>query len=288
MGAYNNSNNANKKTMLQLPKAFLNFLIQIDGDGHIHLDEKENDDRDAQIMSIHQEQSHFATLISHVSHKATSVDGTTTKLAVKLQNNNHSKIRDTNNNKVQLNDDETYTVETVIMRHGNRTTLCVSSQVGCAMGCTFCATGTMGIRGNLTSGEILEQIVHAENILHEEARIKEEEQAKENLESVSSENINTKRKKNKKKYSGITNVVFMGMGEPLNNYKNVVSAVKGLMDRRRWNLAHSRICVSTVGVIPKMRQLTKDLPQICLALSLHAPNQKMRTEIVPTATKYPI
>lgn len=80
----------------------------------------------------------------------------------------------------------------------------------------------------------------------------------------------------------------MGMGEPLNNYKNVVTAVKSMLDRKRWKMRQERVTVSTVGVIPNMKKLTKDLPCVSLALSLHAPNQKMRTAIVPAAKSYPI
>jgi len=193
----------------------------------------------------------FVTITSRVEFKASSKDSTTTKLAVKLQDG--------------------HVVESVIMRHINktasRTTLCVSSQVGCAMGCTFCATGTMGIRGNLTSGEILEQLVHAGHILVQEAQLLEVENTVPTF---------------------VRNVVFMGMGEPLNNYTNVVKACRGMIDRRRWNLAHGRVTVSTVGVTPKMRQLTKELPEVNLALSLHAPNQSMREAIVPAGKMYPI
>ena len=195
----------------------------------------------------------FVTLTSTVDDARTSADGATTKLAVKLHDG--------------------HLVESVLMRYvskdGSRASLCVSSQVGCAMGCTFCATGTMGIKGNLTTGEILEQIVHADSILaNEAATVKENVKAK-NLDLV-------------------RNVVFMGMGEPLNNYENVVEACRALIDRKRWNLAHGRVTVSTVGVTPRLHDLTRDLPQICLALSLHAPNQKMRSAIVPAAKAYKI
>ena len=78
------------------------------------------------------------------------------------------------------------------------------------------------------------------------------------------------------------------MGEPLDNYTNVVDAAKAMMDRRRWNLAHGRVTISTVGLISQIRKLTKELPEVSLALSLHAPNQKARTAIVPTATRYPV
>ena len=82
--------------------------------------------------------------------------------------------------------------------------------------------------------------------------------------------------------------IYLGMGEPLDNYTNVVTACRALIDRKRWNLAHGRVTVSTVGIASKIRKLTQDLPEVCLALSLHAPNQRLRSEIVPTAKHYPI
>ena len=193
----------------------------------------------------------FTTITSTVDCARTSKDGTTTKLAVKLHDG--------------------HVVESVLMRYvsadGSRASLCVSSQVGCAMGCTFCATATMGIRGNLTTGEILEQMVHANRILAEEW--KENRPVAKNLDVV-------------------RNVVFMGMGEPLNNYDNVVEACRSLIDRKRWNLAHGKVTVSTVGVTPRIRDLTRDLPEVSLALSLHAPNQEARSKIVPAAKAYKI
>ncbi|KAL9188737.1 hypothetical protein ACHAXT_007115 [Thalassiosira profunda] len=206
----------------QLPKSFLSFLAHTDD---------------------------FATVTSKVKTHQTSADGTTTKLAVELQDG--------------------HVVESVLMRHEGRVTICVSSQVGCAMGCTFCATGTMGIRGNLSSGEILEQLVHGSRILAEEA-----------AESDSGPKG--------KRMDLIRNVVFMGMGEPLNNYHNVLAACRALIDRRLWNLAHNRVTVSTVGVASRMRDLTRDLPEVNLALSLHAPNQAMREKIVPAAKGTPV
>lgn len=196
----------------------------------------------------------FVTISSTVDQARTSADGSTTKLAVRLHDG--------------------YLVESVLMRYNSkdrgRASLCVSSQVGCAMGCTFCATGTMGIRGDLTTGEILEQIVHAGRVL-----------AQEYLDRLKENHVNAK-------HDLVRNVVFMGMGEPLNNYDNVVEACRGLIDRKRWNLSHGRVTVSTVGVTPKIHDLTRDLPEVSLALSLHAPNQEMRTKIVPAAKAYKI
>jgi adenine C2-methylase RlmN of 23S rRNA A2503 and tRNA A37 len=133
---------------------------------------------------------------------------------------------------------------------GTRNTLCVSSQVGCQMGCTFCATGTMGLIADLTSGEILEQLVHATTMVP------------------------------------LRNIVFMGMGEPLNNYPAVLSAVQLMTHPQAFALRRRCVTVSTVGVIPRISQLARELPGVSLALSLHAPNQELRAKIVPSARAY--
>lgn len=137
-------------------------------------------------------------------------------------------------------------------RCGERDTLCISSQVGCRLKCTFCATGTMGLQGNLWSGEIQEQLVHANRI------------------------------------RPISNVVFMGMGEPLENYDGVVQAIHGLVDVGKFGMAPRSVTVSTVGIVDNMRRLMDDLPQIKLAVSLHAPNQELREQIVPIGKTYTI
>ncbi|CAK9087736.1 unnamed protein product [Durusdinium trenchii] len=155
-------------------------------------------------------------------------------------------------------------------RCGERDTLCVSSQVGCRLKCRFCATGTMGLLGNLWAGEIQEQLVHA--------------------------------RMRKGHADSVCNVVFMGMGpseisvifgssrrEPLENYEAVSSAVKGFVDPMRFGLAPSSLTVSTVGSSPQnMQRLLEELPKIRLAVSLHAPNQTLREELVPAAKAIPI
>jgi len=135
-------------------------------------------------------------------------------------------------------------------RCGQRDTLCISSQVGCRLGCTFCATGTMGLQGNLWAGEIQEQLVHALSL------------------------------------RPVSNVVFMGMGEPLENFEGVTHAIRGLVDPFRFGLAPSGITVSTVGIIHNMRRLMDELPKIKLAVSLHAPTQELREQIVPIAKTF--
>lgn len=173
-----------------------------------------------------------------------SVDGTV-KLLIKLQDGHE--------------------IETVIIDHlkrgdddepkgkAGRLTLCVSSQVGCRMACTFCATGTLGLSGNLLAGEILEQLWHALQVR-----------------------------------KGITNIVFMGMGEPLENYDNVVGAIRGFTDPYRFGIGDTAITVSTVGVVSNIYRLMEDCPSVNLALSLHAPNQRIREQIVPTAKSWPM
>ncbi|TDH68833.1 hypothetical protein CCR75_009792 [Bremia lactucae] len=172
---------------------------------------------------------HFAPFTTSVIEEQRSTDGTV-KLLLKLQDGHE--------------------IEAVIMRHKGRNTLCVSSQVGCQMGCTFCATGTLGIIADLCSGEILEQLAHANRV----ARIR--------------------------------NVVFMGMGEPLNNYDAVLAAIRAMT--RVFEIAPKFITLSTVGVIHRIRQLSRDAPLVRLALSLHAPTQEMRCQIVPPSTAYPL
>jgi|EP01044_Picomonas_judraskeda_P003227 adenine C2-methylase RlmN of 23S rRNA A2503 and tRNA A37 len=135
-----------------------------------------------------------------------------------------------------------------------RATLCVSSQVGCKMGCRFCATGLMGELGQLAAGEILEQLIHARRASP----------------------------------VPISNVVFMGMGEPLNNYDAVVTACRAMVDPQLFGLAPGKVTVSTVGIIPRLHTLDFDLPGVNLALSLHAPNQELRHSIMPSARPFPL
>ena len=146
----------------------------------------------------------------------------------------------------------------------------------------------VGLSGNLTTGEILEQLVHADRLLAEESSNQEEESKNDEENDSAVQNTKTSGKNKSKKLESVRNVVFMGMGEPLDNYANVTEACRTMIDRSRWNLAHGRVTVSTVGLISQIRRLTKELPEVSLALSLHAPNQKDREAIVPTASRYPI
>ncbi|KAJ1613237.1 putative transmembrane protein [Cryptosporidium canis] len=199
----------------------------------------------------------FSILNIQPVNTQTSKDGNTTKIIFRLQ--------------------DSHEIEAVIMRYGDeqpqedvdtghgdkensvpikykRISICVSSQIGCRMGCMFCATGFMGLRGSLLSGEILQQLYYIKNVLNEPVR----------------------------------NVVFMGMGEPLENYDEVIDAIKLMVDPRLFSLSYGHILVSTVGIPSNIINLADDLPGVGLCLSLHAPNQALRESIIPVARLYKI
>lgn len=173
--------------------------------------------------------------------------------------------KDKNTIKTLITLEDGLKVETVLMRHKDkRNTICVSSQVGCPMNCSFCATGKMGFKRNLETWEILEQILFF-------AR---------HLKFTSSEDVNFKEK--------VTNVVFMGMGEPFLNYQNVMDAIKILNDKNGFNLGARHISISTVGVVEGIEKLANEDMQINLAISLHAPDNETRSKIMPANKSYPI
>ena len=159
---------------------------------------------------------------------------------------------------------------------GRRATLCVSSQVGCAMGCTFCATGTMGKLRSLSAAEILEQADFALAVLGP-PRTSRPAASEDGGPGDASD-------------GGwrLRNVVMMGMGEPLDAYPAVVKAVRALTSPARFGLRRAAVTVSTVGVVPRIRSLARDLPGVSLALSLHAPTQELRQRIVPSARAWPL
>ncbi|MEX8518000.1 MAG: 23S rRNA (adenine(2503)-C(2))-methyltransferase RlmN [Leptothrix sp. (in: b-proteobacteria)] len=153
-------------------------------------------------------------------------------------------------------------VETVFIPEDDRGTLCVSSQAGCAVGCRFCSTGHQGFSRNLTTAEILAQLWHAEHTLRER------------LGRPAGERV-------------ITNVVMMGMGEPLQNYGALVPALRVMLDDHGYGLSRRRVTVSTSGVVPFIDRLRDDLP-VALAVSLHAPFDALRDDLVPLNRKYPL
>jgi len=148
-------------------------------------------------------------------------------------------------------------IESVLMKHKKRNTVCVSSQIGCPLGCKFCATGKMGFKRNLEVFEIVGQVLFFARYL----------------------------KKNKER---VTNVVFMGMGEPFLNYENVISAIKILNDKEEFNLGARKFSISTVGITEGIKMLAEEKLQINLAISLHASSNKLRLELIPATKKYPI
>lgn len=148
-------------------------------------------------------------------------------------------------------------IETVLMHYDERQTLCISSQAGCAMGCVFCATGQMGFARNLTSGEIVEQVLHFAREL-------------------------------KKTGQNVTNIVIMGMGEPFHNYDAVMTAVDLLNDPLGLNLGARRITISTVGLVPEILRFAEEKRQVNLAISLHAANDELRASLLPIDRKYPL
>jgi len=171
--------------------------------------------------------------------RVVSEDGQTTKLLLKLCDGT--------------------LIETVLMQYRSskvdghpRSTVCVSTQVGCRTSCVFCATGQMGFERNLHAEEIVAQVVHSSNIL-------------------------------RKRGEHVTNIVFMGMGEPLANYSETIRAVRLLTHTRAFGLGQRSITISTVGVISGIDHLADEGIQVKLAISLHAPNDKLRKKLVPTA-----
>jgi 23S rRNA (adenine2503-C2)-methyltransferase len=153
--------------------------------------------------------------------------------------------------------DDQKAIETVLMRYDKRNTLCISSQAGCGMGCVFCATGQMGLKRNLTSGEIIEQVLHFARQLKEQGEV-------------------------------VTNVVVMGMGEPFHNYDATLQALDRLNDNDGFNLGARRFTISTVGLIPAIRKYASEGRQYNLAVSLHAAEDDLRSSLLPINKKYPI
>ena len=156
-------------------------------------------------------------------------------------------------------------IETVFIPEDDRGTLCISSQVGCALACTFCSTGAQGFNRNLSVSEIIGQLAIANKSLRSEAGY--------DLLSANDRII--------------SNVVMMGMGEPLTNYDNVVTAMQIMLDDSAYGLSRRRVTLSTSGIVPAMDKLKEDCA-VALAVSLHAPNDALRDVLVPINKKYPI
>ncbi len=183
------------------------------------------------------ENKSFTAGLPEVADEIHSADGLTRKFLLRLEDGQ--------------------VIETVLMGYEGRHTVCVSSQAGCAMGCVFCATGQMGFVRDLTTGEIVAQVLHAKKVLkryHPEARLR--------------------------------NLVMMGMGEPLNNYESVIRALKIISSESGIGIGASKITISTVGILPGIERLTQEKQPYGLAVSLHGSNQQERQALVPISQKW--
>ncbi|MCD6355876.1 MAG: 23S rRNA (adenine(2503)-C(2))-methyltransferase RlmN [Anaerolineaceae bacterium] len=164
---------------------------------------------------------------------------------------------DGNTTKILFKLNDIFHIETVLLKNKGRNTICISTQAGCAVGCVFCATGNMGFQRNLSSSEIIGQVLFIENSLLSEEQTK-------------------------------TNIVLMGMGEPFLNYKNVLESIKRFSDPQSFKIGARRITISTIGIPDKIRRFAEEKSQYNLAISLHAPNDKIRIKLVPLSNKYPL
>ena len=167
----------------------------------------------------------------------------------------HSEDGKTEKTLFRLPDDNP--IETVLMSYIKRKTLCISSQSGCGMGCKFCATGQMGLYRNLTSGEIVEQVLFYARQLKDQGE-------------------------------HITNIVVMGMGEPFHNYEATMQAIDILNHPYGFNFGARRITISTVGIIPAIYKFAKERRQVNLAISLHAVDDNLRSALIPINRKFPV
>ncbi|MDQ4078953.1 MAG: 23S rRNA (adenine(2503)-C(2))-methyltransferase RlmN [Chloroflexota bacterium] len=153
-------------------------------------------------------------------------------------------------------------IEAVLMEYDVRNTACISVQVGCAYACAFCATGRMGLVRNLKAGEVVSQVVHVERELRQEGPFQGDH--------------------------ALTNIVFMGMGEPLANYNEMIKAIRILNDPDGLNIGARRMTLSTVGLVPAIRRLAEEPIQVNLAVSLHSPINEIRSELIPINRQYPV
>jgi 23S rRNA (adenine2503-C2)-methyltransferase len=207
---------------------------------------------------IHQVGEHDISAMSNLSKPLRQ---RLTELAeVRLPEVVHEQVSRDGTHKWLLKIDGGNSVETVFIPEDDRGTLCVSSQVGCALDCTFCSTGKQGFNRNLTTAEIIGQVSMAVRRLSQQKGAHDRK---------------------------ITNVVMMGMGEPLLNFDNVVRAMNLMMDDFAYGLSKRRVTLSTSGVLPALREL-KEVSDVALAISLHAPTDELRDVLVPINKKYPI
>ena len=170
-------------------------------------------------------------------------------------------------------------VECVLIPTETRATACLSTQVGCAMGCAFCASGRLGMERNLTAGEILQQILHLQQALRDTPGVHVARPRLKDMGEPPAGGLPLPR---------ITHVVFMGMGEPLANYENTLASVRAIVDPERLGVSARHVTISTVGIPRAIRRLAhEDLP-VTLAISLHAPDDVLRKQLIPSAERFGI
>ena len=180
--------------------------------------------------------------------------------------------------------------ETVMIPAGDRRTACVSSQVGCPVGCKFCASGMEGVKGNLTAGQIVEQVIALNQAMAKTppnpGKVEEDEADRWMPSGDGRYPDSTHSNRGRSPGLTVTNIVFMGMGEPMANYAAVMKAIRILHDTKCLNIGARRITVSTVGVPAKMREMAKEELPLNLAISLHAPNEPLRKQLIPWAEHF--
>jgi 23S rRNA (adenine2503-C2)-methyltransferase len=175
-------------------------------------------------------------------------------------------------------------IESVLMGYEERRTACISSQAGCGMGCVFCATGQMGLLRNLTSGEIVEQVLFIER----ELRLRGTQRTSEERGGTRSNPLSSSEFPRVPPKTGhaLTNVVLMGMGEPLANYAPTMTALRRLIDPTGFNLGQRRMTMSTVGLAPAIERFSREALQVGLAVSLHAATDELRSKMLPINRRY--
>ena len=202
---------------------------------HLVADPQEMTNLPVRLRSLLAERSHIES--PRVSVSRQSADGETRKDALVLADGQ--------------------TIESVLMRYERRRTVCVSTQAGCAVGCSYCATGQMGFQSNLTTGEIIAQAIHFARVLRDQGE-------------------------------HLTNLVLMGMGEPLLNYDASLGAIRRLTSPTGFRLGQRRVTLSTVGVVPGIHRLAGEGLEVKLAVSLHAATDTLRDKLVPMNVRYPL
>ena len=297
---------------------------------NIQLDRKRNvydlsPDALASLLAAWEQPSYRANQILHWLYKELVTDfSQMTNLPLDLRNKLSEHLRigsaeliaqkistDGWTRKVLLSMRDGNTVEAVLMLYYDRATVCISSQVGCAMGCTFCATGQMGFTRNLTSGEIVEQVLWFNRWLREHPHRPKTYAARHSRYSAKPAHepaplrVPVSRQKHEeesvwhvpdtagghhdlREITAVTNIVFMGMGEPLVNYNNLWAAIHMLNSPQGLGMSARRLTVSTVGVAPQIRRFGREDLPVNLAVSLHAPTDELRSSTMPMNKRYPI